>query len=588
MSFQIGDTVGDYQIIELLGAGGMGKVYKVKNQISDRIDALKVLLPDLADNPDLADRFTREIKVLASLNHPNIAGLRTAFRLENQLLMVMEYVEGVPLDKRTKEGPIPVDEAVDYICQALAALGYAHQRGVIHRDIKPANMMLTPDGLIKLMDFGIAKSKTDRKLTQTGTTMGSLFYMSPEQVRGTGLDGRSDLYSVGVSLYEMVVGSRPFQGDSDFDIMIAQLQQNPVAPIEKAPGLPQALNDAIMTSLSKDPANRFQTAEAFSEALGQPVSELGPTRLHTSNRVSVTSTPDTPKSPPEPAPLQPETPTARKPSIIKYLVPALVAVALITSVVLFLTHGHKAPQNAAVPAKPNRPALLRSTSGDMVYVDGGEALLGKSLTRAFVKSFYIDKTEATNHAFLDFCRATGRTAPKGADQSKGDYPVVNVSLEEARSFCGWAGKRLPTAEEWEKAARGPNGQLFPWGSDFNSSLANVPLDDSAARTAKLEPAESCESGKSPYGALNMLGNAFEWVDAVAPTPPAQEFRTYQQYFRDLVPPLSATEPFYHARGGSYKFPHHNPAELISDPGSPLPARARKPDVGFRCAMDVKD
>jgi serine/threonine-protein kinase len=282
MSFQIGDTVGDYQIIGLLGAGGMGKVYKAKNLISDRVDALKVLLPDLADDQDLADRFIREIKVLASLNHPNIACLRTAFRQNNQLLMVMEFVEGTPLDERAKAGPIPLEEAISYIMQALAALGYAHKHGVIHRDIKPANMMLTHDNVIKLMDFGIAKSKTEPKLTQTGTTMGSIFYMSAEQVQGNELDGRSDLYSVGVSLYELVTGSRPFQGKSDFDIMVAQLQQTPLPPIQMMPDLPRALNDIIMISLEKDPARRFQTAEAFSAALGSVTPALKSTPVQAS------------------------------------------------------------------------------------------------------------------------------------------------------------------------------------------------------------------------------------------------------------------------------------------------------------------
>ena len=289
MGFQVGDTVGDYQIIGLLGAGGMGKVYKVKNTISDRIDALKVLLPDLADDPELADRFIREIKVLASLNHPNIAGLRTAFRLENQLLMVMEYVEGTTLDERTKAGRIPLEDAISYITQALSALGYAHKQGVIHRDIKPANMMLTPDNAIKLMDFGIAKSKADKKLTQTGTTMGSLFYMSAEQVQGNELDGRSDLYSVGVSLYELVTGTRPFQGKSDFDIMVAQLQQVPMAPIQVMPDLPRALNDIIMISLEKDPARRFQSAEAFSAALGSITQTLHATPVQASGGAGMRS-----------------------------------------------------------------------------------------------------------------------------------------------------------------------------------------------------------------------------------------------------------------------------------------------------------
>jgi serine/threonine-protein kinase len=267
MSFQVGDKIGDYQIIGILGAGGMGRVYKVKNLISDRIDAMKVLLPDLAHEPELAERFLREIKVLASLNQPNIAGLRTAFRLENQLLMIMEFVDGVTLEDKLKGGPLSLQEATDYASQVLSALSYAHSLGVIHRDIKPANMMLTPANVIKLMDFGIAKSKTDRELTVAGNTVGSLYYMPPEQVRGAGLDGRSDLYSVGVSLYEMVTGSRPFAGPSDFDLMAAQLQQAPVPPIDVQPRLPRMLNDIIMIALEKDPAKRFQSAEAFRFAL---------------------------------------------------------------------------------------------------------------------------------------------------------------------------------------------------------------------------------------------------------------------------------------------------------------------------------
>ncbi len=267
MSFQVGDKIGDYQIIGVLGAGGMGRVYQVKNMISDRVDAMKVLLPDLAHEPDLADRFVREIKVLASLNHPNIAGLHTALRLQNQLLMIMEFVDGTTLEDKLRNGPFPLHDAIDYVSQVLSALGYAHSQGVIHRDIKPANMMLTPENVIKLMDFGIAKSKTDRKLTMTGTTVGSLSYMPPEQVQGTDLDPRSDLYSVGVSLYEMVTGSRPFKGNSDYDLMVAQLQKAPLPPINIQPGLPKALNDIIMISLEKDPARRFHSAEAFRFAL---------------------------------------------------------------------------------------------------------------------------------------------------------------------------------------------------------------------------------------------------------------------------------------------------------------------------------
>jgi eukaryotic-like serine/threonine-protein kinase len=268
MTIDIGNTVGDYEVIGVLGAGGMGKVFKVRNIISDRVEAMKILLPDLTHEPDLADRFLREIKVQASLSHPNIAGLHTALRFENQLLMVMELVEGITLEERLQHGKLPVADAMSYIGQVLSALGYAHQHGVVHRDIKPANMMLTRNGVIKVMDFGIAKSATDRKLTMTGTTMGSLYYMSPEQIRGVQvLDARSDLYSVGVSLYELVTGKRPFEGDSQFSIMSAHLDKDPAPPISIDPSLPPALNEIILLSVQREPEKRFQTAEAFGAAL---------------------------------------------------------------------------------------------------------------------------------------------------------------------------------------------------------------------------------------------------------------------------------------------------------------------------------
>jgi serine/threonine-protein kinase len=277
MAFNIGDTVGDYQIVGVLGEGGMGKVYKVRNTISDRTEAMKVLLPNLAEAPDLAERFMREIKMLASLNHPNIGGLHTALRSDNQLLMIMEFIEGRTLEERLREGPISLWESADYMSQALSALAYAHERGVVHRDFKPSNVIVTPEGQAKLMDFGIAKAVADRRLTAVGSTLGSLYYMSPEQVKGAAtIDGRSDLYSVGVSLYEMVTGTRPFKGESDYSLMVAHLDQQPVPPIQLDPTLPPGLNEVILTAIQKDPENRFQTALAFRTALESIKQSLAP------------------------------------------------------------------------------------------------------------------------------------------------------------------------------------------------------------------------------------------------------------------------------------------------------------------------
>jgi eukaryotic-like serine/threonine-protein kinase len=268
MADETAKLMGDYEILGVLGAGGMGRVYRVRNVITDRIEAMKVLLPDLEGQEEVAARFLREIKLLAALNHPNIASLHTALTINNQLVMIMEYVEGQTLASRLAMGPIAVPDALTYIDQGLSALSYAHQQHVIHRDIKPANMMLTPEGVVKLMDFGIARTDQEpAKLTAPGTTLGSINYMSPEQVKGGPIDERSDLYSMGISLYEMVTGQKPFQGDSNFSIMAAQIQQAPTPPVQLNPALPAALNEIILTSIAKSADDRFQSADAFRNAI---------------------------------------------------------------------------------------------------------------------------------------------------------------------------------------------------------------------------------------------------------------------------------------------------------------------------------
>jgi eukaryotic-like serine/threonine-protein kinase len=277
--FSTGQHIGDYEVLSILGAGGMGKVYKVRNVISERVEAMKILLPDLTSNQSLADRFLREIRLLATLHHPNIAALRTALTYENQLVMIIEYVEGETLANRIARAPMSTEEVINFADQALAALSYAHKQNITHRDIKPANMMITSDGVLKLMDFGIARSNKEGSLTSTGTTLGSLNYMPPEQVRGEAADARSDIYSFGASLYEMLTGKVPFDTDSQYALMTAQLNSDPKPPITLRSDLPASLNQIIMMCMAKDPSRRFQSADALRAALKTvPVTQLPPAR----------------------------------------------------------------------------------------------------------------------------------------------------------------------------------------------------------------------------------------------------------------------------------------------------------------------
>jgi len=363
MTEQERKRLGDYEIVRELGHGGMGQVYLVRNVISDRIEAMKVLLPDLAQQGDLANRFMREIKVLASLEHPNIAQLRTAFTAENQLVMIMEYVDGETLADRLERGAFTVPDALNYIGQVLGALSYAHGKGIIHRDIKPANMMLTPQGVVKLMDFGIARASTDLGMTATGATVGSLDYMSPEQVKAEPTDARSDLYAVGVSLYQMVTGHRMFSATSSFSVMEAHVKEIPRPPIEVQPTLPKALSDIIMMGVAKEPAKRFQTADAFRNALSQVSTSSAAADAATASQVQPPPMAQAVPPPPTPVPQPSAYATAQPPASgrgrhIGWLLAAaiVVLVAIFGGTQVYRSRQQNGAINSAAPSNATQPA----------------------------------------------------------------------------------------------------------------------------------------------------------------------------------------------------------------------------------------
>lgn len=367
MALEQGQRVGDYEVLSLLGAGGMGRVYRVRNIISDRVEAMKILLPDYASEPELAARFMAEIRTLAGLDHPNIAQLRTAFQFENQLVMVMEFVEGATLDSVARQSPAAVDKIVEYATQVLSALSYAHSHGVTHRDIKPANIMITSHGLAKLMDFGIAKSAGDLQLTRPGTTMGSVYYMSPEQVRGGTVDARSDIYSFGVTLYEMLTGRKPFQADTSYSVLNAQLNEAPTPPVQLNPALPHTLNEIILKAMAKAPADRFQSADEMRNAIKAVLQQPSvPASAPSATAAIAGSTPLPAPDPawkavPAPATLPPARKSHRGLWIALGAAAALIALAVAAALLphVLSTHaGQRAEQAAAVtqPAPAAQPA----------------------------------------------------------------------------------------------------------------------------------------------------------------------------------------------------------------------------------------
>ncbi len=264
----IGSVVGNYRIVERLGDGGMGAVYRAVDEMLDREVAIKVLKPELARNAQLIERFRQEAVALARLNHPRIATLHGLERQGESLLMIMEYVRGDTLEGIVqRSGRIAWPRACELCAAVLDALDHAHDKGVVHRDIKPANVMLSTTGAVKVMDFGIARLMGRSRQTQVGHAVGTPMYMAPEQLRGEEVDGRTDLYAVGAVLFELITGRMAFEADSDYALMMKQLQDPPPAASRFVPDVPAALDAVIERAMAKRREGRFANAVEFREVL---------------------------------------------------------------------------------------------------------------------------------------------------------------------------------------------------------------------------------------------------------------------------------------------------------------------------------
>ncbi|HKQ29737.1 MAG TPA: serine/threonine-protein kinase [Burkholderiales bacterium] len=263
-----GAKIDRYLIIERLGGGGMGVVYKAHDTELDRVVALKILPPHLCRNQEYLNRFRAEAQAHARLNSPYVITLFSLLELPAGEVLALEYVEGQSLEQRLRiSGPLEAAEAARIFDQALRAVENVHSCNVVHRDLKPGNIYLTKDGRVKLMDFGVAKLMDQPEHNAQRTMVGTLLYISPEQINGHTTDFRSDVYTMGVSLFETVTGRLPFERRSDYALMHAHVQERPPSPKTFEQSIPKALEAVIMKSIEKDPNRRFQSAAEFRNAL---------------------------------------------------------------------------------------------------------------------------------------------------------------------------------------------------------------------------------------------------------------------------------------------------------------------------------
>jgi serine/threonine-protein kinase len=726
---------GRYKLEQCIGSGGMGEIYRARRtHIGDTV-AVKVLRPDVVENEKSRQRFYREARAAAMLHHPNAVVIHDFGEDDDgTAYIVMELLLGRSLRQLlAQEGLINSIRAYGIIRQASAALDAGHRNGIVHRDIKPDNIILldSNDGAdhVKILDFGIAKvldmaidtNSLEQRLTNVGAVIGTPHYMAPEQCQGEEADARSDIYSLGVVLYELLTGVAPFLAKTPTGVAIKHVTEKPRPPREINPSITESVERVVLHALEKDPNARPQTAlELAREFETSMANELDtvrfgrsvePQRVDTPSIPSkrfetlVTPTPATdplkqsqqtevisraqitaeqlkqkadtarhggptsdlgdqamqatellPKSEAsKPPPIQPvekekpipdipavpaipvgqpagfdqpdkkKTAAVAKPPVIKpapapavkpktpLLIGAGVALVALGALViwLFVSKGPKtgAQTDTTTSPSPVAEASPATSPGSgyptvaapegMVYVLGGVLRIGrdnggdeneKPAHVVNVKPFFIDRTEVTNEQYQKFIDATGYASPPSWQGNRfpggaNTLPVTDVSWEDANAYAKWAGKRLPTEEEWEFAARGTDERrIYPWGEEWIADASNTkPEGADQQRQQGLTPVGQFQKGASPFGLLDMSGNAWEWT--------ASEFKEYPG---GKVNPPPGYKNLKVIRGGTYDSPpkfatatlrRPYPATRGDWPGNATPDYTK---TGFRLAQDVKN
>ncbi|HEY3836684.1 MAG TPA: bifunctional serine/threonine-protein kinase/formylglycine-generating enzyme family protein [Bryobacteraceae bacterium] len=561
---QLPARISKYELLEFLG-GGMSHVFRARDTVLGRTVAIKILTPAGVADSDTKARFLQEARTASNISHENILSVYDFGEENGKPFMVMEFLRGRTLRAAIKEGLLPdLTFKLRVAWQVARALNYVHQNQIIHRDVKPENINLDNTGRAKLMDFGIAKS-ADLSLTQPGYVLGTPYYMAPEQIMGKPVTGSVDIYAFGIMLYEMVLGNRPYSGDTIETIFYKILN----VPLDLSPlalaGIPPEVVAIVARCTKKDVAERYPD---FAGVVTDLERALGTQNAATAAQTAA---------------------VLAKPPAAPSKMPLLAGVgggvlALLAVGIWWVSHGSSPPEpKKPVEKKVEQPvelkARIETPTGFMRLVSGGEFLYGEDKKTGNLGPYYIDETEVSNKSYGDFCTATHREPPKLLPTLPPDLPVVDITIADARAFAQWAGKRLPKGLEWEKAARGKDGRTYPWGNEGDPTRANV-ADNPTRRQSGLEPVDAFGQSASPYQAVNMVGNVWELIDE-----PMQADAQAIQFYKSLLsPPPTATEPWVSSRGGSYKM------KLV--PGmvwdsQPVPERFRNDVIGFRCVKDPK-
>jgi serine/threonine-protein kinase len=646
MQTMLGQTIGNYEIVSPFGEGGMGALYLGRHRTLAREVIIKTIrTEDFSPRQieHLRQRLEREAYIQSQLDHPNIVRVYDFIASEEATCMVMEYVPGRDLRRMIarETGAIMPQRAVKLFKQVLRSIDYAHHfiyadksghkhQGIIHRDLKPANILITPNDIAKVTDFGIVKLRGVKGGTQMGFNPGTPEYMSPEQALGRELDHRSDIYALGVVFYEMLTGNVPFSdtgdGTSDYVIRRGHIEMSPPPLRQFKSDLSPELEAIVLRSLEKDPDARYQTARDFYVVLEEyertgradfsrvalparhtladdgrgtgvaiiDVATVGFGEQHTHVVSGLTEVRPSNAQLPytngaytalerdgmgehRRSPL----PKVDNGTTSNMLTASVVAVLLLLTVgvLWWVFKGRVTPGEGGNPP----PVPIVNVPPGMKAIPNGTFMMGRQVNdrkaseyekpehAVEIKAFYMDAEEVTNQQYAEYVGVKQVTPPShwvnGVIPNGLDrFPVINVSWDDADNYCRFRQKRLPTEAEWEFAARGTKNLLYPYGTDWQPRFSSA--SPSPTQIGQLSVVGAYPDGKSPFGLLDMAGNVAEWTAS-----------DYEPYPGSKAKPDKGNKVM---RGGSFI---NLPIEqTTTDRRWHLPTKTFD-YVGFRCAKD---